>query len=799
MKTLHDLFHIAWRIEKQDGKKDATDFLRDTLYGCYGTKLDKEYSVWKKDNKIVGFGEDYNAERPRLVNVDFRIVDTRLSHQYDLDCFSKKVDHLFDCHESPAKRDKYVAPYFCFVQSSGMGKTKLLWEYQENSYRLPKPVTSMIVLPTDPTTVDRPIFPILNLDRAGPTLPPIQADMTQVEVERHVHSVTASIFEALDNTLKVLLEKNTEKKVHRVALLFDESQNLLKEEFGYKAYRFRCIRRWLMVKPTVNNFRGQNNLCVVAVFSGTSSKLTNFLFESDDELTNTSDPPSRNFIEHPDVFYDKGRTLHTPFWQTTTMGSCLDLLEEPLTLSEYEHAVYYGRPLFALMAKDGILHTKSQAILYRMLRRRTKWTQDNRNGLINMLSSRVQLGQVSVEVAADLVAHSYANICAYNEETRVIYLGYFPDPVPARLAMCMMDEDEYMDVEVSKGNLEKFKGQKKEWWSNALATIFSNEMVRPDKGDAGEIFAAFYMLYCGDHLRKLINMKNDGSNKAIMHYSQFSVSLDAWLQLLLSGGSFPEGKCPDLAMEDCKASVGFIQVCRNPLRSYTGSWKSLGDNDFLHSIYKSGIGFFVCNNCPTIDMVVPIRVESNEEGNIDGFHYVPMLISIKAELDYGDSETNKDWPKVDKRLDEAGITRAFYLLISFGSKEGSKPFKTNEAIQANSKFTEKLMKGIVKTSVRVPHDDSFGLSAAFAAILPTAQLEADLFASHAFLKAHGEGKEKDSPDLTAENALHNRATSELRIRHTALKNALATGSTGNPQDGTPPLTKSPKTNANNPL
>jgi hypothetical protein len=308
-------------------------------------------------------------------------------------------------------------------------------------------------------------------------------------------------------------------------------------------------------------------------------------------------------------------------------------------------------------------------------------------------------------------------------------------------------------------------------------------MVRPDKGDAGEIFAAFYILYCGDYLRKLINNKNDENNKAIMHYSQFSVSLDAWLQLLLSGGSFPEGKSPDLVIEDCKASVGFIQVCRNPLRSYTGSWKSLGDKDFLHSIYKSGIGFFVCNKCPTIDMVVPIRLESNEEGNIDGFYYVPMLISIKAEEDYGDSETAKDWPAVDKRLHEAGITRALYLLISFGFKEGSKPFKENDAIQANSKLSEKLMTGIVKTSVRVPYDDSFGLSAAFASILPTAQLEADLFASHAFLKAHGKGKEKDSPYLTAEKALYPRATSELKIRHTALKNALATGSTGNPQEG----------------
>ena len=100
--------------------------------------------------------------------------------------------------------------------------------------------------------------------------------------------------------------------------------------------------------------------------------------------------------------------------------------------------------------------------------------------LINLLSSGVQLGQVSVEVAADLVANSYANLCAYNDSSRVVHLGYCPDPVPARLAMCMMDEDECMDVEVKKEWFVAFKGQEKERWSKALLATFSNEMVHPN-------------------------------------------------------------------------------------------------------------------------------------------------------------------------------------------------------------------------------------------------------------------------------------------------------------------------------
>ena len=43
----------------------------------------------------------------------------------------------------------------------------------------------------------------------------------------------------------------------------------------------------------------------------------------------------------------------------------------------------------------------------------------------------------------------------------------------------------------------------------------------------------------------------------------------------------------------------------------------------------------------------------------------------------------------------------------------------------------------LRKEIRVPNDDFFGLSAAFADMLPTAQVNADMFASHAFLNAHG--------------------------------------------------------------
>ena len=794
MKTTHEFFELARKKERWS----LGTFLLKHIHGCQYDNLLGEYVLWKRDHGIGLDDHPIDHQLP-IVNVDFQIANTRLSHTYDLERFSVRVDHLFDCHEKWREREKYVAPYFCFVQSSGMGKTKILWEYQNRpddpNMDPNERVTSFVILPTDPMTGDEPIFPVLKLDKVGPFLEEDIANMKQEEIETHYQKVFRRISAALDKTLKTLvnkhLEENPERKIRRVALLFDEAQHLLKEEFGLKAFRFRCIRRWLMERPSIAySFRTEQQLIVVAVFAGTSLKLTNVPFDyNDPDLSYMPEPPSRNNLSHPTLYYRNGKMYHHSFWQTSTTGSCLDLLKEPRNLSEYERAAYYGRPLFALLQEEGVLHGKTQAILYRMLHLRKDWARNNRIGLFNLLSSRVQMGQVSVEMASDLVANSYATLSGCNEDSTVVHLGYLPDPVSARLAMCMMDEDFLIDVEVMKDSFVEVQGKDKEWWSNELKGIFSDEMVHPEKGeDTGEIFVALYMLFCGDRLRKLLNVEVKQQKSGIQPYSQFSVSLDAWLQLMISGGNFHKnGKSPGLSNEDSTASVGFIQVCRNPLGSYKQSWKRLSEQAYLKYIYESGIGFSTCNQCDIIDMVVPIRIKSNEEGNTtDGFCYVPMLISIQSDSDYSDGFS--PLKNVEKRLKRDGISQAFCLLIVFGSSENTKPFAGKYAIQKASKISEDLLKGVVKKAIRVPHDDVFGLSTAFASMLPTAQFHADMLDSHAFLKAHGSDP---SQELKAENALDSRAPKTLQADHDALHTALMTGLRGNPQDAESPTNQSP--------
>ena len=90
-------------------------------------------------------------------------------------------------------------------------------------------------------------------------------------------------------------------------------------------------------------------------------------------------------------------------------------------------------------------------------------------------------------------------------------------------------------------------------------------------------------------------------------------------------------------------------------------------------------------------------------------------------------------------------------------------------MQKTWKISEDLMEGIIQKVIRVPCNDFFGLSAAFADMLPTAQLNADMFASHAFLKAHGSDT---SQELNAENSLHSKAPKDLKTLHDNLHTAI---------------------------
>ena len=201
------------------------------------------------------------------------------------------------------------------------------------------------------------------------------------------------------------------------------------------------MRLWLREEPSQGTFRGDEKLSVVAVFTGTSLKLTKFLVEGDNELAHFFQS-STEYHMRVRSYYLMGNKLYDPFCQTTTLGSWLPLLKECSGLSEYERVVYHGRPLFALMAKNHILENKLPFILLRIWLRCVRWTEDSQKCWMNLRSTRAQLGQLPADVASVLVAHGYAHFCAYISNFSSVRLALLPDPVvAASLAMCMMDEN----------------------------------------------------------------------------------------------------------------------------------------------------------------------------------------------------------------------------------------------------------------------------------------------------------------------------------------------------------------------
>eukprot|EP00980_Cylindrotheca_fusiformis_P021565 scaffold8413_cov67-Cylindrotheca_fusiformis.AAC.1 len=73
-----------------------------------------------------------------VITISYKITETELYYKGDLSSFGEYVAYVFDeyygairKHARAENRDEFLyhAPYFVFIQSSGMGKTKILYHF----------------------------------------------------------------------------------------------------------------------------------------------------------------------------------------------------------------------------------------------------------------------------------------------------------------------------------------------------------------------------------------------------------------------------------------------------------------------------------------------------------------------------------------------------------------------------------------------------------------------------------------------------------------------------------------------
>jgi len=154
--------------------------------------------------------EDLAKESERLVSPDYAL-ETKLVHKFDVDQFHDRIKELFDYYTTSALERK-LAPYFPLIQSSGMGKTKIFFEFKRSAAQ------AVILLEcTKRIPQDRKLSSHFT---DWFVVPSEQGDKEQMKANRKL----------ICDKLLLLVEREREERKNDslgVVILFDKAQHLL--------------------------------------------------------------------------------------------------------------------------------------------------------------------------------------------------------------------------------------------------------------------------------------------------------------------------------------------------------------------------------------------------------------------------------------------------------------------------------------------------------------------------------------------------------------------------------------------
>eukprot|EP00980_Cylindrotheca_fusiformis_P029403 scaffold23470_cov104-Cylindrotheca_fusiformis.AAC.1 len=452
-----------------------------------------------------------------VITISYKITETELYHKGDLSSFGEYVAYVFDeyygairKHARAENRDEFLyhAPYFVFIQSSGMGKTKILYHFAM-AYQCTKRRQQLRQLKqgedekgSSGTVSKGQVMAILILCRnkmygevgeEEKRLFDYFLDCGAIadEIEGKDYTTAFQTIEThLENLLRAMIGKQEGPNL-KIVLLFDESHCLLRtvkvtdkttgettdktteKTTDHPALLFRLIRLFLAKKR--NDMKQ-----LLGVFTGTNGDLRNF--RERDVLPEAPNAPDSRDLHVSPEFYERGKRRFDEFFSLTTIGCLRNVSQFSKSDSEYEQSIRYGRPLFATMQQDDktLLPNSLERVAKRMLliarNPKLNW-RDSTASCISILGTRVQMGQASIDISSSLVAHGYANLVGVGDTSATIC---FPtDPVCARLAMCLMDEDWVLTDAVH--------GMSKKFWVEKAKMVFSERLCVPEKGDFGEV------------------------------------------------------------------------------------------------------------------------------------------------------------------------------------------------------------------------------------------------------------------------------------------------------------------------
>lgn len=369
----------------------------------------------------------------------------------------------------------------------------------------------------------------------------------------------------------------------------------------------------------------------------------------------------------------------------------------------------------------------------------------------SVLATRVQLGIASYDFVTEATSKGYANLVQFrggeitaddrrfgtdNRRFGATSIAFPPDPVCAALAMGLMQDS--WTLSKASGSPDNIMGADPSFWVDQARMVFEQHLFLPNRGDAGEVFAALYMLLCGDVLRKVSDP----------FMRKFEIDLLSWVLSLQEEEEASKKRKADLSDDTADAApvrrsararvaklklaetqsesqsassnpvqgvvqLNFIQVVRNYFRTH--AWFS---QEYLKYMYDTAVACYVYANCPAFDLVFPVKIVGT------GISYLPTLVSIKCWDAIGTSDMKDAVQDMKEYLrgyrDDVNV-KALCILIVIGSQQvGEKPGDEGVFPQDDAYVT-----------VVVPPLDRFGVTEAIVATA-TASARAEVLASHSF-------------------------------------------------------------------
>mmetsp|Transcript_59428 Transcript_59428/g.145433 ORF Transcript_59428/g.145433 Transcript_59428/m.145433 type:complete len:841 (-) Transcript_59428:573-3095(-) len=670
---------------------------------------------------------DETSTFTRMAEQNYGFNET-MAHELDVQALEARLREVEKWHQDEKVRDAYLAPLLAIIQSSGTGKSRLM-NVVRNNYQ--KEGSRTILLNDKP------------FDESRRSL--IEEDFDEVYIVNK-NDTLADQRQSFVGFVKEQCKHCSEKKNGCVRLFFDEAQHLAHNG----GFLIRVLRWMTREKKFIVD--GSDNHCkLTVVLAGTNSALANF-FPEEEQQSNQS-----RSVEATGGHYEKGTVPFPPFFMLRTMG-CLSLPTRPSNNeeecpaeaesedasepnpSEYESMIQYSRPLFAKLHKDGRFHAgKEYEAAKKIVLGHTDWKNHNRSCL-SVLGTRIQMGPTSAPIVSDLVSKGYAHLTYYEHggvegiPNRASF-AFLPDPVCARIAMCLMDNEFKFTPNGTISNSSKSEpelhGATKKEMAKMMGLIFSQGVCQPAKGDFGEVASALYLLFCGDELRK---------QKCAM-YKEFAVDLSQWMELVQN-----QGRARQESLKDNGESfwVNCIQFFRQDLRL---TLKEMADETFLKGLYVKACAIYCANNIEAIDLVVPCCYRQDDET----LRYLLAAFSVK---NYGHMSTgeatiflHESWTKLTK----AGINQGLCVLVIVGQDRPSsnvsaesykeaaiKSMKSEDEqfVEALKKSTSDISNALVPCFVCI-HGDNFGIDGALksGSTLKDYQ-ESEVFVNHSDL-LHG--------------------------------------------------------------